>query len=363
MRFTILLLLSCLVAGFSTTVLPAETSPSANDARTNKTLIVAVKPAPPFVIKQADGGYEGISIQLWESIARELAINYRYQEVGLRELLDGVARARYDVGVGAITVTAQREKYLDFSQPFYNSGLGIAVRSNNQPGWLSVATQFFSLDFLQAAAALAGILLLSGALVWFFERQHNREEFDTKAARGIGAGFWWAAVTMTTVGYGDKSPRSLGGRIVGLVWMFTSVIIISSFTASIAASLTVNQLSNIVGGPEDLDNVRVGSITKSFSGEWLQQNQIGFQNQENLSSALNALAAGKLGAVVYDAPLLRYYTRDHHSLAVLPNTFMSLDYALVYPEGYALSEGINRQLLQMTAKPSWQETVDRYLGK
>ena len=38
--------------------------------------------------------------------------------------------------------------------------------------------------------------------------------------------FWWAAVTMTTVGYGDKTPVTTGGRIVGLVWMFTSVIVI-----------------------------------------------------------------------------------------------------------------------------------------
>ncbi|MGO2102628.1 MAG: ion channel [Psychroflexus halocasei] len=44
---------------------------------------------------------------------------------------------------------------------------------------------------------------------------------------------------MTTVGYGDKSPLSLGGRIVGLIWMFMAVIILSSLTAGIASALTV----------------------------------------------------------------------------------------------------------------------------
>src|SRR5699024_8670775 len=108
--------------------------------------------------------------------------------------------------------------------------------------------------------ALCGVLLMAGAGVWAFERRKNPEEFRSDAPKGLADGFWWAAVTMTTVGYGDKAPKTLGGRVIGLIWMFTSVIVISSFTAAIATSLTVGQLSSTVQGVEDLGGVRAATV-------------------------------------------------------------------------------------------------------
>jgi len=62
---------------------------------------------------------------------------------------------------------------------------------------------------------------------------------------------------LTAVGYGDKAPRILGGRIVGLIWMLTSMSIVASFTASIAASLTVGSLGSTLETVSDLRDVRV----------------------------------------------------------------------------------------------------------
>lgn len=91
-------------------------------------LVVAVKPAPPFVIKEGDGECGGISIGLWEGIAAGLGIRFRYEETELDALLDDVSAGQFDLGVGAITVSAEREARLDFTQPFFNSGFAIAVR-------------------------------------------------------------------------------------------------------------------------------------------------------------------------------------------------------------------------------------------
>ena len=73
-----------------------------------------------------------------------------------------------------------------------------------------------------------------GVVMWLGERRRNQAQFGGTAAHGIGAGLWWSAVTMTTVGYGDKAPVTILGRLLGLVWMFAAIIIISSFTAAIA---------------------------------------------------------------------------------------------------------------------------------
>lgn len=328
------------------------------------TLDVAVRATPPFVISTEEGGYKGLSSELWQTIAEHQGWQYRLHEVSLKELLDGVSEGRYDVGIGALTVTAERERTMDFSQPFHNAGIAIAVNSEKTPGWIAVTQRFFSLAFLQVMLALAAVLLLSGFLVWWFEKRANPEEFSNDPKRGIGAGFWWAAVTMTTVGYGDKSPRSLGGRIVGLVWMFTCVIIISSFTASITSSLTVSQIQTGIEGPGDLPSVRVATVKNSSSAVWLEQQQIAFSGYSSLDDAYQALAQKKVDAVVYDAPMLQYLVSNDETsnIRVLPNSFLPQQYAFALVQGSNLQEPMNRELLSITRSSEWRDKLKRYLG-
>ncbi|RUO23964.1 ABC transporter substrate-binding protein [Aliidiomarina minuta] len=329
-----------------------------------ETLQVAVRIGAPFVIERPDGSYAGITIELWERIASQLDLDFAYQPAGLESLLSGMRDMEYDVGLGPLTVTAERERFLDFSQPFHNAGLAIALRQQDTPGWWAVSQRFFTTEFASVMLALAAILLLSGVLLWIFERKHNTEEFSRDPVKGIGSGFWWAAVTMTTVGYGDKSPRSLGGRVVSLVWMFTCVIIISSFTASIASSLTVNQLASKIEGPGELDRVRVGTLPNSFTSDYLDQRFIRYQAYATLPEALEGLADNEIDAVVYDAPLLSYQLRQRFGsdLMLLPNTFMPQNYALTLTEGSDLVEPVNRILLDVTSSAEWQRLLDNYLG-
>lgn len=326
-------------------------------------LKVAVRVSPPFVTQDGEGRFQGLTIALWEAVAANENYQYEYYPVGLNEMISGVANERYDVGLGAISVTAQRERQIDFTLPFYNAGLGIAVPAAEEATWWTLTKRFFSFEFLTVLVALVGILLVAGFFLWLAERRHNPDEFDTRSLRGIGAGFWWAAVTMTTVGYGDKSPRSIAGRAVGLIWMFTSVIIISSFTASITSALTINKLSTRVQGKEDLAQVRVASVPNSYSSFWLDRENLGYQNYASLAAALQAVNDGKADAVVYDAPLLKYQLRKGFSgLSVLPEIFAPQDYAIVLPPADERREEINRALLGYIRSAEWREAVNQYLG-
>ncbi|MGX5914731.1 transporter substrate-binding domain-containing protein [Aliidiomarina sp. Khilg15.8] len=356
--FSILLTLICSTAAYS------QSTDSVNATSSSEPLQVAVRTGAPFVI-ETDSGYTGITIELWERIADDIGVEFEYQPQSLDGLLQGMADEQFDIGLGPLTVTAERERFLDFSQPFHNAGLAIAVRRQDSPGWWAATQRFFTLEFASVMLALIGILTLSGFLLWLFERGHNREEFSDERIRGIGAGFWWAAVTMTTVGYGDKSPRTTGGRVIALIWMFTSVIIISSFTASIASSLTVNQLASNISGPGDLDSVRVGTLPNSYTANYLDNRYIAHQEFVSLNQALERLAANEIDAVVYDAPLLRYQMRRRFGgeLMLLPNTFMQQNYALTLTEGSALREPVNRALLDFTSSPDWQRLLESYLGE
>ena len=106
-----------------------------------------------------------------------------------------------------------------------------------------------STTFARILAGLLLALLVSAVAIYFFERKENAEQFNENWISGIAAAMWWAAVTLTTVGYGDKVPKSVGGRFIGLIWMFAGLFIIAGFTAAVTSTLTVTQLRSRIQGP------------------------------------------------------------------------------------------------------------------
>jgi ABC-type amino acid transport substrate-binding protein len=213
--------------------------------------------------------------------------------------------------------------------------------------------------------ALALVLFAIGLAVWWLERRRNPEQFGGSALQGVGSGFWWSAVTMTTVGYGDKAPATFGGRLVALVWMFASLILVSGFTAAIASALTLSGLEGSIRGPEDLPRVRVGSVADTTSADFLRRRGIRFIAHESPGEALSALSQGRLDAVVYDKPILRYLARTEigPDIRMLPHTLDQQQYAIALPEGSPLREELNRALLAVIDGPDWRETLAAHLGE
>lgn len=309
-------------------------------------LTVAVKQAPPFSVKQANGEWTGTSITLWREIAAELGLAYELHETTLDDMILGVADGRYEVAVAALTVTSEREAIVDFTHPFYTTGLAIAISSERDPYWRGVLETVFSLAFLKLVATLALIQLSVGTVVWSLERRANSDQFPEQAARGVPSGFWWATVTMTTVGYGDKAPKSPLGRAVALVWMLCSMIIIASVTATIASSLTIDRLDARIRGPEDLHRFEVGVIEQTTGAAFLREDKIVAHSYPDAEAALDALGRGEINALVWDAPLLRTAVVDHPELDIelVPGVFQRQDYAIAVGEGSSLRESINRVL-------------------
>ena len=329
------------------------------------TLVVGTKEAPPFAMKATDGHWTGISINLWEKIADELNFKFEFREFDLQGLLNGVTDGSLDVGVAALTMTPEREITFDFTHSFYATGLGIAVPFKEKTPWMAIFRGFLTLDFLKVVAVFGIAILFVGTLVWWFEKKKNAKQFDTKPSRGIAAGFWWSAVTMTTVGYGDKAPVTIGGRIVALIWMFSAFIITIAFTATIVSIFTVSRLETLIQGPEDLRKIYVGTVSHSTSEEYLEKNQFIFRSYQKAEYGLNGLKNGEIQAFVYDKPLLHYLInrKFRGKLEVLPFFFSRQDYALALQAGSPLREEINRRLLQIKLTPWWQDTLDQYLRK
>lgn len=357
MRFLIfaavLVLLSCSATARAQE--PADTSP--------RTLRVCTTPTPPFVIEDGEAGLSGIDVELWNRVADRLGVQTEWHTTSLREALDSVRDGESDVAIAALTISRERELVMDFTHAYYNTGLGIAVNNEGATGSgpLSVARGLLSLAFLQAVGALGLVLLVSGLLMWLFERKANTEQFP-KGVKGLGDGFWWSAVTMTTVGYGDKAPVTFPGRVVALVWMFTSIIIIAAFTGGIASAITVGALDGKVRGPEDLPGVRVAAPDGTTAAAYLRENGVRVDRAGSVDEALEMLADGRVDAVVHDAPVLQSLVQDRNDLRVLGATFAPQSYGMALPEGSELREQINRAILAETSSEEWRALLERYLG-
>jgi ABC-type amino acid transport substrate-binding protein len=328
-------------------------------------LRIGIKETPPFVIRGEDGQWHGPAVTLWERIAELNDLEFAYFEFDLEGLMAAVERAEIDVAVGAISMTSEREERLDFSHPYFLSGLGIAVSREHGTRWLGGLRRFFSMTFLKVVGALTVVLLASGLLVWVFERKRNPEMFGGPTHQGIGSGFWWAAVTMTTVGYGDKAPRTAGGRLVALFWMFTSLLIISGFTAAIASALTVGALDSPIQGPKDLLGLRVASVSGSSSADWLAKQGIACSRAADIEKALAMLREQRVDAVVYDAPILDYLARSDPSASftVLDHRFDFNWYAFALPSGSEVTEQLNREILSVTSGETWRRHVLEVIGR
>ena len=326
-------------------------------------LTVAVKASPPFSFQNGDR-WDGVSVELWEQVAKNAGYEYRFRPYKtVADMLTAVELGQADVAIGAISVTADRERRLDFTQPMYRAGLGIATRTEAS-GWMATLHGLFSWKFFSAVLALGLVLLLVGLLVWLFERKKNPEQFGGSAGQGIGSGFWWSAVTMTTVGYGDKAPVSAGGRVVGLVWMFVSIITISGFTAAIASSVTVNQLQTRVAGAGDLPRVETAVVEATSGEQWLVGEGLNYRTYPNLEKAMRAVVLGEVDALVSDAPVMRYMLREREAsqVLVLPKLVREESYAFAVANGSQLLEPVDQAMLEILPSEEWRKVLNRYLG-
>lgn len=88
---------------------------------------------------------------------------------------------------------------------------------------------FVSVPYYVSGAALLIVLLAAGAI---YPVESNLPEANIKTPQDA---IWWAAVTVTTVGYGDKFPISSEGRFIAVGLMITGIAVVGSITASLAA--------------------------------------------------------------------------------------------------------------------------------
>jgi hypothetical protein len=134
---------------------------------------VAVKPIPPFVY--TDGPIpRGFSIDLWKEIAEVIGVRTEFVvEETVENLLALAEEGRVDAAIAAVTINSDREARVDFSHPYYRSGLRIGVPMRHGPTLFSTIGRFLSPDLFAMLAMFTTLTLVAAHLLWLIERGVN----------------------------------------------------------------------------------------------------------------------------------------------------------------------------------------------
>ena len=322
-------------------------------------LVVGVTDAPPFAIEGADGTWDGLGVHLAREAALVMGREVAFQTVGdsgLAALADG----RVDV-LAAALASADTEARADLTPAYYAAPLGAATRPES--GLWATVKRLFSPTFLLITLALSVLLLLIGLAVWAFERDRDDDEGFDEGRTGIWDGFWWAGVTMSTIGYGDLVPKSVGGRILALLWMLVSMGVTAALTGAVVSALGVGAgTSGSLRLPDDLRDKRVGAVAGSDAASVLREHSLSPVDVPSLEAGLEAFRADSLDVLVASAPALRSAVDGGGlSLEVESEALRPQRWALAVAEGSALREPLARAVLDRTGGPDWRAAVERFV--
>lgn len=341
----------------------AESAQAPSDdslSRPARHLLVGVARVPPYAMEAPSANWDGIAVHLWREIADDLDVTYDLRVVDRAALVDQVAAGTLDLALTAVA-TAEAEGRVDFTQPYHVASLGVARARLDTLG--AIAGRLFTKRFLNIVLWLSALLLVVGFLAWLLERRSNAGQFggDGSPVRGIGAGFWWAGVTMTTIGYGDKAPVTVLGRGLALLWMLVAMGVTASLTAALVSVVATGP--GPVTVPEDLRGLSVGAVAGTAVASYLDEERIRYRSFEAAAPGLQAVAEGDIDAFVHEAPVLLYEVDGGQAPTVRVSQTRAAPQhvALAVSEGSDLREPLDRLILEKTSGSGWQSLLKRYM--
>ncbi|BCX05464.1 MAG: amino acid ABC transporter substrate-binding protein [Candidatus Roseilinea sp.] len=348
-----------------TAALCIEWRPALGFAQQQRTppLKVVTKPLEPFVTVEAGNRLSGFSIDLWEVVAQRIGADYEWVIVqSVTEQIEMVEQRKADVAIAGISMTAEREARIDFSHPFFNAGLQIMVPVRSEQTLSNLVAAVFSPVLLQILGIAMLVTLAMAHLIWLTER-NSGGEIPKAYLPGVWEALWWAVNTLTTGEYGDKTkPSGVFKRLLAIAWMVLSVIFVAQFTASITSDLTVQQLTQNIGGPADLPGKAIFTVKGSTAANYLSEARINFVGVDTIEKAYDALENGQAQAIVYDAPVLKYYavTQGRGKVEMVGPIFKEETYGIVLQPGSPLREPINNALLAIRQDGTYEALYDKW---
>ncbi|ELT90209.1 hypothetical protein CAPTEDRAFT_167269 [Capitella teleta] len=348
--------------------------------RENSTLIVTSILTEPYLMVKpgnytGNDRFEGYCADLAKKVSEEVGLPYRiipvadnkYGAQSENGTWDGMVgeliAQKADLAIAPLTITSVRERVIDFTKPFMKLGISIMLKkeSAQNPGFFSfmypLSTEIWvCVIFAYISVSVVLLLVNRGSA------DEGEEELHDKDAFTVSDSLWFALGAFMQQGT-DKEPRSVTERLAGSVWWFFTLILISSYTANLAAFLTVARMKTAVNSADDLakqTEIKYGTVTGGSTEEFFQTSKIevyqqmwSFMSQEaNVSVATNEEGVKRVResfgkyAFLLESPTNEYTNEQKPCDTVKVGSDLdSKGYGIATPRGSDLSDFLNMKIL------------------
>ncbi len=353
------MLLVAAIGALPATVTPAHAAP--------RDVTVATYDLEPFVITE-NGVKYGFTIDLLDEIAKRTGWRYTYVDAGsVAGMLQAVSDGRTDLAACNISITADREKRFDFTQPIIAAGLQIIVPASStervQPGLWDFLKLLFSHTMLVWLLAALALTVLPAHIIWLMERGNQESMVSNSYFPGIFQAFGWGLGMLAAAPI--DTPRRWPIRIVTVLWTFVSIIFVAYYTAILTTNLTVAKISSQISTPTDLVGKSVCTVANTTSPPALTRRGVTFTALPKIEDCYSGLKDGKFEAVVYDAPVLDYYVSHSGAgiAAMAGPVFKEEDYGIVFPIGSKLKNEADEALLSIQEDGQYELLKKKWFAK
>ncbi|KDP43780.1 hypothetical protein JCGZ_22407 [Jatropha curcas] len=327
-----------------------------------------------FVSVNGANGFRGYCIDVFTAATGMLpyALPFEFIAFGdghtnpnTTELLRLVSTGVFDVAVGDISITTERTRMVDFTQPYIESGLVVVapVRKLNSSAW-AFLRPFTPMMWLVTAV----FFLITGVVVWILEHRVN-DDFRGTRKKQIVTILWFS---FSTLFFSHKETiRSTLGRFVVIIWLFVVLILNSSYMASLTSILTVEQLSSPIKGIESLvsSNERIGYQRGSFAGHYLvNEYQISRSRLVPLNSAEDCVRAlkdgpqkGGVAAVVDERAYIELFLSSQCEFSIVGQEFSKNGWGFAFPRDSPLALDMSNAILKLSEGGDLQRMHDKWL--
>ncbi|KAM4788746.1 glutamate receptor ionotropic, kainate 1 isoform 1-T1 [Cyanocitta cristata] len=376
-------------SGLNMTDSNKDRSTNITDSLANRTLIVTTILEDPYVMyKKSDkplygnDRFEGYCLDLLKELSNILGFIYEVKLVSdgkygaqndkgewngmVKELIDHKA----DLAVAPLTITYVREKVIDFSKPFMTLGISILYRKPNgtNPGVFSFLNPLSPDIWMYVLLACLGVSCVLFVIArftpyeWYNPHPCNPDSDVVENNFTLLNSFWFGVGALMQQG-SELMPKALSTRIVGGIWWFFTLIIISSYTANLAAFLTVERMESPIDSADDLAKqtkieygaVRDGSTMTFFKKSkistyekmWAfmssrQQTALVKNNDEGIQRVLTTDYA-----LLMESTSIEYVTQRNCNLTQIGGLIDSKGYGVGTPIGSPYRDKITIAILQL----------------